>query len=189
MLRQISHDGCESGVFTDSTYHNLQPLVPCFENNFNHHFSSFEFFPTHFIRQSYQVANKMWLSISVRLWVPQSFSFPGPLNVTAKRKRQNASGKGPLSIINYLLIFSARSQENWSSIKEVNQFICFHANFPAVILQGRKLSLLFSYRPSLSLRIRFERAETSLGRAKTGQEIMYLPYHSQYLSDNSSYCL
>ena len=43
----------------------------------------------------------MWLSISVRLWVP------GPLNVTAKRKRQNASGKGPLSIINYLLIFSA----------------------------------------------------------------------------------
>ena len=107
MLRQISHDGCESGVFTDSTYHNLQPLVPCFENNFNHHFSSFEFFPTHFIRQSYQAANKMWLSISVRLWVPQSFSFPGPLNVTAKRKRQNSSGKGPLSIINYLLIFSA----------------------------------------------------------------------------------
>ena len=46
------------------------------------------FFPTHVIRQSYQAANKMWLSVPVRLQVPQTFSSPGPLNVTAKRKRQ-----------------------------------------------------------------------------------------------------
>ena len=46
------------------------------------------FFPTHTIRQSYQAANKMWLSVPVRLQVPQSFSSPGALNVTAKRKLQ-----------------------------------------------------------------------------------------------------
>ena len=55
-FRQIN--GSESDIFTDSTYHNLQPSVPCFENIFKHLFSSFEFFPTHVIRQSHQAANK-----------------------------------------------------------------------------------------------------------------------------------
>ena len=32
--------------------------MPCFENIFKHLFSSFEFFPTHVIRQSHQAANK-----------------------------------------------------------------------------------------------------------------------------------
>ena len=67
-----------------------------------------------------------------------------------------------------------RSKDNWRRLKEVNEFICFHVNCRAVIRQGRKLSLLSSYRLSPSCRVLFssERREAwgELEEAREGAE-------------------